>query len=297
MSLTRTRPHPVRDRRVVRSPFDGVRVGEVEVAHAGEIGELLARARQACIARNLPRHRRASILEGAAGLVEDRVDAFAQLITSEAGKTLIQARKEVRRCVNTLKLSVDEARRNAGEVVPFDAYAGSEARQGWFTREPPGIIVAITPYNDPLNLVAHKLGPAVAGGDAVLLKPSELAPLSALGLIEVLREAGLPPDVVTAAVGGQDLGEALVQAREVRMISFTGGFTTGERISHTAGLKKLFNGSRRQCSCDRDGRLCLPAGGRWLHLGIILGCGAELHRRATHPHPATNLRPVCQSVC
>ncbi|RWF27455.1 MAG: aldehyde dehydrogenase family protein [Mesorhizobium sp.] len=177
MSLTRTRPHPVRDRLVVRSPFDGVRVGEVEVAHAGQIGELLARARQgACTARGLPRHRRAAILEGAAALLEDRIDAFARLITSEAGKTLIQAKKEVRRCVNTLKLSADEARRNSGEVVPFDAYAGSEARQGWFTREPLGIIVAITPYNDPLNLVAHKLGPATAGGNAVLLKPPELAP-------------------------------------------------------------------------------------------------------------------------
>ncbi|MER9248765.1 aldehyde dehydrogenase family protein [Mesorhizobium sp. M0590] len=240
MSVTRTRPYTVRDRLVVLSPFDGVRVGEVEVAHAGEIGELLARARQgACTARGLPRHRRAAILEGAARLVEDRIEAFAQLIVSEAGKTIVQARKEVRRCINTLKLSADEAKRNAGEVVPFDAYAGSEARQGWFTREPLGIIVAITPYNDPLNLVAHKLGPAIAGGNAVLLKPSELAPLSALRIIEALHEAGLPPDVVTAAVGGQDLGEALVQAREVRMISFTGGFATGERISRTAGLKKL----------------------------------------------------------
>ena len=119
------------------------------------------------------------------------------------------------------------------------AYAGSENRIGWFTREPLGIILAITPFNDPLNLVAHKLGPAIAGGNSVILKPSELAPLSALALVEVLIEAGLPTEVVTPVVGGPDLGKALVAARPIRMISFTGGFRTGEAISRLAGLKKL----------------------------------------------------------
>jgi acyl-CoA reductase-like NAD-dependent aldehyde dehydrogenase len=143
------------------------------------------------------------------------------------------------RCVNTLRLSADEARRSAGEVIPFDAHAGSENRQGWFTREPLGIIVAITPYNDPLNLAAHKLGPAIAGGNAVILKPSELAPLSALRLVACLEAAGLPPGVVSVATGGAALGQALVSARDVRMISFTGGFATGEKIARAAGLKKL----------------------------------------------------------
>jgi len=145
----------------------------------------------------------------------------------------------VKRCINTLKLSAEEARRNAGEVVPFDAYEGSESRQGWFTREPLGLILAITPYNDPLNLVAHKLGPAIAGGNAVILKPSELAPLSALKLVQYLVDAGLPEAVVTVATGGAELGKALVAVREVRMISFTGGFATGEQIARGAGLKKL----------------------------------------------------------
>jgi acyl-CoA reductase-like NAD-dependent aldehyde dehydrogenase len=161
------------------------------------------------------------------------------LIVAEAGKTLRQAQKEVKRCVNTLKLSAEEARRNAGEVVPFEAYEGSEARQGWFSREPLGLIVAITPYNDPLNLVAHKLGPAIAGGNAVILKPSELAPLSALKLVDCLVQAGLSENVVTTATGGVELGKALVELREVRMISFTGGFATGESIARSAGLKKL----------------------------------------------------------
>lgn len=224
----------------VYSPFDGSVIGSVEVTGAEEVEELLARARKGAeLSRALPRHRRASILEKAAQIVESRSERFATTIVSEAGKTLVQARKEVLRCVNTLKLSAEEAKRNAGEVVPFDAYAGSESRQGWFTREPLGIITAITPYNDPLNLVAHKLGPAIAGGNAVLLKPSELTPFSAINLVDALVEAGLPTEVITVAIGGIALGKALVEAREVRMVSFTGGFATGEAISRSAGLKKM----------------------------------------------------------
>ncbi|MER8944216.1 aldehyde dehydrogenase family protein [Mesorhizobium sp. M0915] len=224
----------------VHSPYDGSLVGTVDARVASEISALIAMARcGAELSRSLPRHRRASILEGAAQIVERRKDAFAETIVREAGKTIVQARKEVLRCVNTLKLSAEEAKRNAGEVVAFDAYAGSERRQGWFTREPLGIITAITPYNDPLNLVAHKLAPAIAGGNAVLLKPSELAPLSAINLVEALREAGLPEKIITVAVGDTELGKALVTCREVRMVSFTGGFATGEAICRSAGLKKL----------------------------------------------------------
>ncbi|MDX1369313.1 aldehyde dehydrogenase family protein [Pseudomonas sp.] len=222
------------------NPFDGSLVGSVPCLGAAQVPGLLKRARQGVReSAALPRCRRAGILEGAAQLVERDAVAFARLIVSEAGKTLRQAEKEVKRCINTLKLSAEEARRNAGEVVPFDAYEGSESRQGWFTREPLGLIVAITPYNDPLNLVAHKLGPAIAGGNAVILKPSELAPLSAIKLLQCLTAAGLPESVVTLATGGAELGKALVAAREVRMISFTGGFITGEHIARGAGLKKL----------------------------------------------------------
>ncbi|GHG34656.1 aldehyde dehydrogenase family protein [Paracoccus aerius] len=224
----------------VRNPFSGLLVGAVVQTSAADAGMLLDRARRgAILARDLPRHRRAEILENAADRIRADLEVHARRITAEAGKTIRQARKEVRRCVNTLKLSAEEVRRNAGEVVPFDAYAGSESRMGWFSREPLGIILAITPFNDPLNLVAHKLGPAIAGGNAVLLKPSELAPLSALSLVQALIDAGLPDEVVTTAVGGADLGAALVAAREVRMVSFTGGFRTGEAIARGAGLKKL----------------------------------------------------------
>lgn len=224
----------------VLSPFDGSEIGYVETAGPDEIGQLIARAQQgAVLARDLPRHRRATILETAAAIIAGRHETFVQTIVSEAGKTIVQARKEVSRCINTLKLSAEEAKRNTGEVIPFDAYAGSERRQGWFTREPLGIIVAITPYNDPLNLVAHKLGPALAGGNSVLLKPSELTPFSAIGLVDALIEAGLPKEIITIAIGGRELGKALVSARDVRMVSFTGGFATGEEITRSAGLKKI----------------------------------------------------------
>lgn len=224
----------------VTRPYDGALIAEVAETPAAEIDALLATARTGrAIARDLPRHQRASILEGAAARIEAAHDDFARTITMEAGKTIRQARKEVTRCINTLKLSAEEAKRGAGEVIPFDAYAGSENRFGWFSRDPLGIVTAITPFNDPLNLVAHKLGPAIAGGNAVLLKPSELTPLSTLKLVEVLRAAGLPDAVITPAVGGIDLGHALVSDRDVRLVSFTGGFRTGEAIARAAGLKRL----------------------------------------------------------
>ncbi|MBC2659895.1 aldehyde dehydrogenase family protein [Pseudomonas sp. MSSRFD41] len=231
---------PLADSIEVRSPFDGRVIGSVPRTDASAVPYLLQQAREGvrtCAA--LPRFQRARILEQAALKIERDAEHFARLIVDEAGKTLKQAQKEVKRCVNTLKLSAEEAKRNAGEVLPFDAYEGSENRQGWFSREPLGLILAITPYNDPLNLVAHKLGPAIAGGNGVILKPSELAPLSAIKLVEYLRDAGLPESVVTLATGGADLGKALVEAREVRMVSFTGGFVTGEQIARSAGLKKL----------------------------------------------------------
>ncbi|MGW3565543.1 aldehyde dehydrogenase family protein [Streptomyces sp. NPDC000941] len=224
----------------VHNPYTGEVIGSVCATTAESVDEIMARARRGrATARALSRAARAAVLDRAARLVEERAESVARLIVAEAGKTIAQARKEAARAVNTLALSAAEARRNAGEVVPFDAYEGSEDRHGWFTREPLGIIAAITPYNDPLNLVAHKLGPAVAGGNAVILKPSDLTPLSALRLVDTLVEAGLPDEVITVVNGGADLGAALVAAPEVRMVSFTGGFATGEAIARRAGLKKL----------------------------------------------------------
>ncbi|MGW9413897.1 aldehyde dehydrogenase family protein [Arthrobacter cupressi] len=224
----------------VTSPYDGRVLGTVPLTAAAEVDRILAAAREgAATARSLSRHERGRILESTAAAIEERREEFARTITAEAGKTIRQARKEVLRAVNTLRLSAAEARRNSGEVIPFDAFEGSEDRQGWFSREPLGIIAAITPFNDPLNLVAHKLGPAIAGGNAVILKPSALTPLSAQLLAGALEEAGLPAGVLTVVHGGRELAEEIIRSRDVRMVSFTGGFSTGESIARSAGLKRL----------------------------------------------------------
>jgi acyl-CoA reductase-like NAD-dependent aldehyde dehydrogenase len=202
-------------------------------------GVIAAGVAAARVAAALPRHRRASILTGAADLLQDRAERVARLLVAEAGKTIRQARREVARAVNTLRLSASESQRNAGEVIPFDSFPDDRERRGWFTRQPLGLIVAITPYNDALNLVAHKLGPAIAGGNAVILKPSNQTPLTARLLVDLLVEAGLPEEVVTVVLGDRAITRALVRAREVRMVSFTGGFATGEAISAIAGVKRL----------------------------------------------------------
>lgn len=224
----------------VTSPYDGGTVGSVSVTPAAEVEAVLETARRgAKVAGGLSRAARAAILAGAAAAIELRSEEFARTIVAEAGKTIRQARKEVVRAVNTLQLSAAEAKSNAGEVIPFDSYAGSENRTGWFSREPLGIIAAITPFNDPLNLVAHKIGPAIAGGNSVILKPSALTPLSARLLVDALVDAGLPTEVITVVNGGREVVAAVVRSRDVRMVSFTGGFSTGEAIAREAGLKKL----------------------------------------------------------
>lgn len=225
---------------IVTDPYHGTAIGSVPQNGPGDVDAVMERARTGLrISRSLSRFSRHQILDRAAALLAERAEEAAGLIVREAGKTIRQARKEVRRARMTLSLSADAARSDAGEVIPFDAFEGSENRRGWYTREPLGIILAITPYNDALNLVAHKLGPAIAGGNAVVLKPSQLTPLTARFLVDLLIDAGLPDEIVTVVHGDRRLAQTLVAAREVRMVSFTGGFATGEAIARNAGLKKL----------------------------------------------------------
>lgn len=225
---------------LVHNPYDQSRIGVVEQSTAADVGHIVDRARTGFrVSRSLSRFARHEILQRAARLLDDRSERAARLIVREAGKTIRQARKEVRRATMTLSLSAEAARSTPGEVIAFDAFEGSENRRGWFTREPLGIILAITPYNDALNLVAHKIGPAIAAGNSVILKPSQLTPLTARFLIELLVEAGLPDEIVTVVHGDRNLARALVEVREVRMVSFTGGFATGEAIARVAGVKRL----------------------------------------------------------
>lgn len=225
----------------VRDPENDTLVDTVPRASAADMERAVTKAvAGARAARALPAHERMRILHAAADTLAGRHEEVARTLATEGIKTIREARKEVTRCIDTLHLSAEEARRLHGETIPFDQRPGSESRLGWWRPAPVGIVGAITPFNDPLNLVAHKLGPALAAGNAVILKPDSRTPLSGLTLTAALHDAGLPEGVLQAVTGpGGEVGNALVRDPRVRMISFTGGRVTGERIAREAGLKKL----------------------------------------------------------
>lgn len=231
-----------RDARIeVRNPEDGTLIDTVPKATPEDMRAAIAAAvTGAAVARTLPTHRRIAILRRVSELILEDHEAFARTIALEGVKTIREARKEVSRAAETMRISSEEARRLHGETISFDQMPGSEGRSGYYRLEPVGVIGAITPYNDPLNLVAHKVGPALAAGNAVIVKPDSRTPLSALKLAAAIQEAGLPEGVLQVVTGeGRDVGEVLVSDPRVRLISFTGGRATGERIIKRAGLKKF----------------------------------------------------------
>jgi glyceraldehyde-3-phosphate dehydrogenase (NADP+) len=225
----------------VCDPYDNSIIDTVPSATVDDVEiALSAAAAAADTARKLTTYERAQILFRAAAIVDANLEDFARTIAREGSKTIREARKEASRCVNTLAVSGEEAKRLTGETIAFDSFPGGEQRRGHYERVPIGVVLAITPFNDPLNLVAHKLGPAIAGGNAVILKPATVTPLSALKLTEALLEAGLPGDVLQTVTGhGSVLGDVLVADPRVRMVSFTGGVEAGERIMGKVGLKKV----------------------------------------------------------
>jgi len=231
-----------RDRKIeVRDPFDNSLIDTVPQATADDVQTALAAAARGYgITRKMTVYDRAQILYKAAAIINDNLEDFARTIAREGSKTIREARKESRRCVNTLTISAEEAKRVSGETIPFDSFPGGEKRRGFYYRFPIGVVLAITPFNDPLNLVAHKLGPAFAAGNSVVLKPATVTPLSALKLAEALLEAGLPPLALQVITGyGPEIGDDLVKDDRVRMISFTGGLEAGKRIASLAGIKKI----------------------------------------------------------
>lgn len=231
-----------RDKKIeVTDPFDGRVIDTVPAASAEDVDKAYAAAEEGFqTAKKMSVYERAQILFKTAAIVSGRQEEFAEVIAREGSKTIREARKEASRCVNTLNAAAEESKRILGETIPFDSFPGGEQRRGYYYRFPIGIILAITPFNDPLNLVAHKLGPAIAGGNAVVLKPATVTPLSALKLAEVFEEAGLPPNVLQVITGrGGQIGDVLVKDKRPRMVSFTGGVEAGERISGLSGLKKI----------------------------------------------------------
>ena len=225
----------------VCNPYSGEHLQDVARADPGHVAAALAGARRGlAINRQLPTRRRAQLLREVAARVSAEGESFARCISQESGKPIAAARKEVDRCVNTLSLAAEEATRIVGETINFDSFGGGEGRSGYYIYEPIGIVVAITPFNDPLNLVAHKLGPAIAAGNAVILKPAEQAPLSALRLVRAFLESGLPRGVISVLTGyGREFGQNLVGSPDVAMVSFTGGERAGGEIAASAGVKRL----------------------------------------------------------
>ncbi len=225
----------------VRDPFDDSLIDTVPSATDDDVETALAAAFAArATARKMTTYERSQVLLRAAAIVRENVEDFARVIAREGSKTIKEARKEANRTVNTLTVSAEEAKRLNGETIPFDSFPGGEQRRGHYERVPIGVVLAITPFNDPLNLVAHKIGPAIAGGNSVILKPATVTPLSALKLTEAFIAAGLPKDVLQCITGhGAVLGDALVSDERVRMVSFTGGLEAGRHITTRAGLKKI----------------------------------------------------------
>ena len=225
----------------VLNPYDGSVVDTVPRASLEDVETALAAAeRGAPVMAALSAHQRYTILSKAAARITERAEELARTITLEEGKSIGEARGEVARTVQTMVLSAEEAKRIHGETVPLDANPAWTGQFGFTLRVPCGVVVAISPFNYPLNLVCHKVGPAIAAGNAVVLKPASDTPLSALKLTEILLEAGVPAEGIQCITGsGGTIGDALCGDPRVRKITFTGSRDVGEHISRIAGLKKV----------------------------------------------------------
>ncbi|MSU35577.1 MAG: phosphonoacetaldehyde dehydrogenase [Pedosphaera sp.] len=225
-------------RRSVRSPYSGAVVGEYTVVGCDAVDAAITAAQS--VAEPMSRFERHQILERARVLIEARREEFAHLITSEAGLCIRETRYEVGRAADVLRFAAHESLRDDGQVFSCDVSPQGKARKIFTLREPLRCAVAITPFNHPLNQVAHKLAPAIAAGTPVILKPSEKTPLTAIRFAELLYEAGLPGNYLSVLMGEDTrVSEALVQDPRVELVSFTGSVAVGKRIARTAGYKKI----------------------------------------------------------
>jgi glyceraldehyde-3-phosphate dehydrogenase (NADP+) len=225
----------------VTNPYNGTLVDSVPRGSAADVDRALAVLIDGSrVMRQMPSADRCRILRSAVEKLRERAEEFALTITLEEGKILAESRLEVSRAAETLEVSAEEAKRITGEVLPLDAAPGGAGKFGFTLRVPCGIVAAITPFNFPLNLVAHKVGPAIAAGNAVLIKPAGDTPLTALKLVEVLLDAGLPPQAIACITGpGSELGQAICTDKRVRKISFTGSYEVGQQICRMAGVKRV----------------------------------------------------------
>jgi len=224
----------------ISQPYDGAPAGRVPLGDAALTRKAIGAAEAAFKRGDFPQHERAEMLERAARLVAERVDELAAVIAAEAGKPLKTATVEAERCEQTLIYSAVAARTLTGHTVPMDASAAGAGKLGVSMRVPYGVVGAISPFNFPLNLVAHKLGPALAAGNAIVLKPAGQTPISALLLAEILVEAGVPAGWLNVVCGpGSEVGEALASDDRVKAITFTGSVPIGWGIRAGAPDKKV----------------------------------------------------------
>jgi acyl-CoA reductase-like NAD-dependent aldehyde dehydrogenase len=230
-----------RKQAAVVTPFDGKPFAEVPDGDAEEMAAAVAAAAAArAKARSLTPFERYRILMGAAAKVEQNHPLFAETVALESGKPLREAKGEVDRTIQTLQFSAEEAKRIHGEMLSLDAHPSGRGRTGFTLRVPRGVIGCITPFNFPLNLVAHKVGPALASGNTVVVKPAEETPCSAYLLAAALAESGCPDGFVNVVPGlGEVAGETLVTHPDVAMVSFTGSRNVGRHIRAVAGLKPV----------------------------------------------------------
>jgi acyl-CoA reductase-like NAD-dependent aldehyde dehydrogenase len=224
------------------SPFDGVIVGQVPVTKLSDIDSVISKSVKAAdLWRHTPAHIRSAVLLKAAALADERSEEIAQIISSENGKSLLEARGEASRSGEIIRLAAFEGSQLYGSTLPLDANKGTGLEKLGFTiRQPVGVVVAISPFNYPALLVLHKIAPALAVGNSVILKPSRATPLTAIALAKCFSDAGLPEGVLQVVHGsGSELGNGLVVDSRVRKISFTGSTATGNHISSVVGIKKL----------------------------------------------------------
>ena len=229
------------DRIDVVNPFDGTTIDTVPKATPQDVSDAIATAAKGAeVMRKMPAYERYQLLDRAARLMYERQQDLGRTITLEEGKVLAEGLGEAGRSAETITLSAEEAKRLTGETLDLSAASNGAGKFGFTLRVPCGVVVAITPFNFPLNLVCHKVGPALAAGNAVIVKPASDTPLSAIKLVEILLEVGFPPEAVSVLTGsGASVGDAIASDPRVRKISFTGSRDVGEHICRTAGLKKV----------------------------------------------------------
>ncbi len=225
----------------VRNPFDNAVLDTVPKADVGDVERAVAGAVEgARLMRAMPAYQRYQILSKAARLMTERREKIARIISQEEGKILGESLVEVARATETIELSAEEAKRITGEVLPLDAASHGAGKFGYTLRVPCGIVACITPFNFPFNLPCHKIGPAIAAGNAVIFKPASDTPLCGLALVEILLDAGLPPQAIACITGpGGAIGDALAGDARIRKISFTGSRDVGEHITRKAGIKRV----------------------------------------------------------